>query len=177
MTRNNLFMPANLFNISQPEDFPKSIYAVVEIPKNTNVKYEYDHINGYFLYDRALLSPMIYPSSYGFIPQTMAEDNDPLDVLIYNSMPIDRGVVVKCRPLGYLSMIDNGDVDHKVLAIPESHIRNHKSLTDIDDLFLKLCENFFANYKRLSNHKHIETETFGWKGTDEAIDLIKKCTI
>ena len=168
----------NLVNdIPITSDDYEHVNCIVEIPKGTNTKYEYDENLNIFKLDRCLVSSLQYPINYGFIPQTMAEDNDPLDVLIYNSMPIDRGVVVKCRPLGYLSMIDNGDVDHKVLAIPESHIRNHKSLTDIDDLFLKLCENFFANYKRLSNHKYIDTETFGWKGTDEAIDLIKKCTI
>ena len=167
----------NLFYINHPENFPEAINAVVEIPKGTNVKYEYNHIEGYFFYDRSLLSPMVYPSSYGFIPGTMAEDDDPLDVLIYNGVPIDKGAVVRCRPLGYLSMIDNGDVDHKVLAIPESHIRNYRNLNEIDSIFLQLCENFFENYKKLSNHKHIETKTFGWKDKDEAIDLIKKCTI
>lgn len=170
-------MNPNLFHTEHPENFPHSINAVVEIPKGTNIKYEFDHENGFFIYDRCLLSPMVYPSSYGFIPRTMAEDDDPLDVLIYNGVPIDRGVIVKCRPLGYLSMIDNGDVDHKVLAIPESHIRNYQTLEDIDSLFLKLCENFFENYKKLSNHKHEETKTFGWKNKQEAIDLIKKCTI
>ena len=170
-------MNCNLFNIPHPKNFPANINAVVEIPKGTNVKYEFNESQGYFEYDRCLLSPMVYPSNYGFIPKTKAEDGDPLDVLIYNGIPIDRGVVVNCRPLGYLSMIDNGFVDDKILAIPQSHIRKYTSLDNIDNLFLQLCENFFSNYKRLSNHRHIDVETFGWKNKDEALKLIEKCTI
>jgi inorganic pyrophosphatase len=173
----NTQMPSNLFLIPHPKDFPNTINAVVEIPKGTNIKYEYNHIDGYFSYDRCLLSPMIYPSSYGFVPRTLAEDKDPLDILIYNGAPISRGTVVRCRPLGYLSMIDNGEVDHKILAVPVNHIRNHQSLKDIDGLFLKLCENFFANYKSLSNHEHKEVSVGGWKGKKEAIDLIHKSII
>ncbi len=170
-------MPSNLFLIAHPKDFPKTINAVVEIPKGTNNKYEYNHVDGYFAYDRCLLSPMIYPSSYGFVPRTLAEDKDPLDVLIYNNKPISRGTVVRCRPLGYLHMIDNGDIDHKVLAIPINHIRKHESLEEIDPLFLKLCENFFQHYKSLSNHTHKDVSIGGWKGKDEAIDLIQNSII
>ena len=170
-------MQINLFNIKHPNNFPKNINAVVEIPKGTNTKYEYNHKEGFFFYDRCLLSPMIYPSSYGFIPKTMAEDNDPLDVLIYNGVPIDRGVVVSCRPLGYLSMIDNGEKDHKILAIPTSHIKNYTELEDIDNLFLELCENFFKNYKKLSNFNRSEVETFGWRDRKSAEELIQQCTI
>lgn len=171
---NKIFMSSNLFHTPQPEDFPSIINAVIEIPKGTNVKYEYDHIEGHFVYDRSLLSPMVYPSSYGFVPQTIGPDNDPLDVLIYNNTPIDRATVVESRVIGYLDMEDEGDKDYKILAIPTSHIRNHKDIKDIDPLFLKLCKNFFSHYKDLSKKK---VEVFGWHNAESAHNIIRESFI
>jgi inorganic pyrophosphatase len=164
-------MSSNLFHTPQPDNFPEVINAVVEIPKGTNVKYEYDHIEGHFVYDRSLLSPMVYPSSYGFIPQTIGPDHDPLDVLIYNNTPIDRGTVVESKVLGVLDMEDQGEKDYKVLVIPTSHIRDHSSIEDIDPLFLKLCKNFFAHYKDLSQNRVVVHD---WHSKEEAYKIINQ---
>ena len=149
---------------------------VVEIPKGTSAKYEY-HKDGYFIYDRSLTSAMVYPASYGFIPNTLAEDGDALDVLIYNSTPIDRGTVVECEVLGVLDMEDedskgNLNKDYKILCVPTSHIRNYRSLKDIDPLFLKISKNFFLHYKDL-NEKQVNV--FNWEGKSKAQKIIKNC--
>ena len=141
----------NLFNIKQSEKFPEEIKVVIEIPKGTSAKYEYNHKEGFFEYDRSLISAMTYPCNYGFISQVMGKDGDPFDALVYNSIPIDRGVVVKCSVIGCLLMIDDGQEDHKILCAPTSHVRKYETLKDIDPLFLKISKNFFAHYKDLNN--------------------------
>ena len=165
----------NLYKINQHKDFPKIIEAVVEIPKGISTKYEYDE-RGFFRYDRSLVSAMVYPSSYGFIPRTLADDGDALDALIYNRIPIDRGTVVECSVVGILDMEDedsNGNMnkDYKVLAVPTSHVRDYQSLSDIDPHFLKICKNFFAHYKDLNNQK---VKVFDWHEKDFAWDIINK---
>ncbi len=123
------------------------VNAVVEIPKDTNAKYEYDIHGGYLKLDRCLISSMRYPASYGFIPGTVAPDNDPLDVLIYNSVPIQSLAVVEVRIIGGLLMIDDGINDYKLLGIPTYNPHNYKSLSDLDNTFLIVCRDFFKYYK------------------------------
>ena len=107
----------NLYNLPTHKESPKRVNAIVEIPKDTNVKYEYDPIHSVFSYDRSLISAMVYPSSYGFIPSTLAEDGDALDILIYNAVPIQTGTLVECRVIGVLDMEDDGFKDFKILGI------------------------------------------------------------
>jgi inorganic pyrophosphatase len=164
----------NLYKISQHRNFPKNIEAVIEIPKGTSAKYEYDP-RGFFRYDRSLISAMVYPSNYGFIPNTLAEDGDALDVLVYNRIPIDRGTVVECNVIGYLDMEDEDSAgkmnkDYKILAVPTSHERNYKGLSDIDSQFLKVCKNFFLHYKDLNNQK---VNVFDWHDKEEAHDIVE----
>jgi len=167
----------NLYHLSTHNLSPKIVNAVIEIPKGTSAKYEY-HKDGYFIYDRSLTSAMVYPASYGFIPNTLAEDGDALDVLIYNSTPIDRGTVVECEVLGVLDMEDEDsegklNKDYKILCVPTSHIRNYRSLKDIDPLFLKISKNFFLHYKDL-NEKQVNV--FDWRGKAVAQKIIKNCS-
>ena len=101
---------------------------------------------------------MVYPSSYGFIPNTYADDGDPLDILVYNRIPIDRGTVVECSVIGVLDMEDEGSTvglhkDYKILGVPTSHVRDYESLSDIDPMFLNIAKNFFLHYKDLNNKK------------------------
>jgi len=159
----------NLYNIPVHAQSPQRVNAVIEIPKDTNVKYEYDPELGVFVYDRSLLSAMVYPASYGFIPQTLAEDGDALDVMIYNATPIDTGTLVESRVIGVLDMEDEGFKDYKILATPISHVKEYRSLADIDSNFLKICQNFFAHYKDLNNKK---VEVLDWHEADVAKEIV-----
>jgi inorganic pyrophosphatase len=159
-----------LYDIPVHKTSPEIINCVVEIPRGTSAKYEYDNDLDVFVYDRSLLPTMVYPSNYGFVPRTMTDDGDPLDVLVYNRTPIQRGTLVECRTLGVLDMIDSGDQDYKILAIPVSHIRNYQSLEEVDSFFLKICVNFFQHYKEL-NGKTVQL--LGWKDKAEAFKVIE----
>jgi inorganic pyrophosphatase len=164
----------NLYNIAKHCDSPEKVYAVVEIPKDTNVKYEYRPDLEAFIYDRSLLSSMIYPSNYGFIPSTKAGDGDALDVLIYNGTSIDRATIVECKIIGVLDMEDEGEKDYKVLATPVSHVKKYRSLEDIDPNFLNICKNFFSHYKDLNRKK---VEVFEWYDNDFAKSIVEKSYI
>lgn len=161
----------NLYHLPTHNRSPKVINAIVEIPKDTNVKYEYNPDYSVFAYDRSLISAMVYPCSYGFIPSTMAEDGDALDVLIYNAMPIQTGTLVECRVIGVLDMEDDGFKDYKILGTPTSHVKKYRSLKDIDPNFLKICENFFSHYKDLNNKK---VKVFNWHEKEYAHKVINK---
>jgi inorganic pyrophosphatase len=160
----------NLYNIPSHPQSPQRVNAIIEIPKDTNVKYEYSSELGVFTYDRSLLSAMVYPASYGFIPQTLAEDGDALDVMIYNATPINTGTLVESRVIGVLDMEDEGFKDYKILATPISHIKEYRSLADIDPNFLKICQNFFAHYKDLNNKT---VEVFDWHEANVAKEIVK----
>lgn len=165
----------NLYNFPTHKDSPRTVSAVIEIPKGTSAKYEYNSA-GYFEYDRSLTSAMVYPASYGFIPQTKADDGDPLDILVFNSIPIDKGVVVECQVLGILDMEDEVSgsgmsKDYKVLGVPTSHVRNYNSLSDIDPLFLKITKNFFLHYKDLNAR---DVNVFDWHGSEFAYKIINE---
>ena len=123
--------------------------CVVEIPKDTNVKYEYDERFHVFRLDRCLLSSMSYPCSYGLIPSTRADDGDALDMLVYCSAPLATGTVVSCRAVGVLDMTDGGKKDYKVLGVPLYIPHPIRDLHDVDPMFLKITRNFFQYYKEL----------------------------
>ena len=160
----------NLYELPVHPESPQRVNAVVEIPKDTNVKYEYDCELGVFVYDRSLLSAMVYPASYGFIPQTLGEDGDALDILIYNAMPINTGTMVESRVIGVLDMEDEGLKDYKILATPVSHVKEYRSLADIDPNFLVICQNFFAHYKDLNDKK---VKVFDWHEADFAKEIVR----
>lgn len=168
----------NFYNLPSHKNSPNIVNAVIEIPKGTSAKYEYNP-KGYFEYDRSLASAMVYPASYGFIPNTLAEDQDPLDILVYNSIPIDKGVVVECQVVGILDMEDEVSnigmhKDYKVLGVPTSHVRKYKDINDIDPLFLKITKNFFLHYKDLNDR---EVNVFDWHEAEFAKKIIKETTL
>jgi inorganic pyrophosphatase len=145
---------------------------IVEIPKNSSNKYEYDGELGVFRLDRALYSPLHYPGDYGFVPGTLADDGDPLDVLAIVDDASYPGVLISVRPVGLLDMIDNDEPDQKILAVPNKNPRFDQIHT-IDQVFphkLREIEHFFAIYKELEGKK---TEMRGWRGPKEARDLIR----
>ena len=110
-------IPTNYLQLPLGDDAPEQINVVVEIPQGSRNKYEYDKSLNVFRLDRALHSPIYYPGDYGFVPQTLAEDDDPLDVLILVIQPTFPGCLVVARPIGLLRMIDDGKLDDKVLAV------------------------------------------------------------
>lgn len=164
----------SLYDIEPGPDCPEIVRMIVEIPKNSSNKYEYDGELGVFRLDRALYSPLHYPGDYGFVPGTKAEDGDPLDVLAIVDDASFPGVLIPVRPVGLLDMVDQEEPDQKILAVPNKNPRFDQIHT-IDQVFphkLREIEHFFAIYKELEG-KH--TEMRGWQGPREARDLIRIC--
>jgi inorganic pyrophosphatase len=148
-------------------DSPTVVRMVVEIPKDSSNKYEYDASLGLFRLSRTLYSPMHYPGDYGFIPGTVAEDGEPLDVLCLVTSPSFSGCLSQIRPVAVLDMLDGDDVDRKVLAVPNRDPRyaSVQSLLDLDQHVQREVEHFFEIYKDLEGH---QTQTRGWRDKQEA---------
>lgn len=161
----------NLYRLPIHKKSPMIINTVVEISKGCAQKYEYN-TKGYFEYDRSLNTAMVYPANYGFIPNTLAEDGDALDVILYNQNPIERGTVVESKVLGALDMEDEGEKDYKILAIPLNHIGLFSSLKDAPETLLKIYKNFFAHYKDLEGKKVVAKK---WLSKESAYDIINNC--
>ncbi|HBY69699.1 MAG TPA: inorganic diphosphatase [Flavobacteriaceae bacterium] len=147
------------------------VNCIIEIPKGTNTKYEYDEDLNIFKLDRCLVSSLQYPINYGFIPQTLALDNDPLDVLVFNHDPIDRASLVSCRVLGVLGFIDGGEVDNKIIAVPNwSPVEKYKTVHDIESCHLKIYRQFFRIYKI---DRDSDTKVGEWKSKGVAMQIVK----
>ena len=147
---------------------------IVEIPQHSANKYEYDGELGVFRLDRALYSPLHYPGDYGFIPGTLADDNDPLDVLVLVQQPSFPGVLIEVRPVGILNMVDNDERDQKVLAVPNRNPR-YDEIHTMDQIFPHVrreIEHFFSIYKELEGKI---TVMKGWGGPKEARKAIVEC--
>ena len=158
---------ASLYDIDPGPDCPELVRMIVEIPKNSTNKYEYDGKLGVFRLDRRLYSPMHYPGDYGFIPGTLAEDNDPLDVLVLVQEPSFTGCLIEVRPVGILNMVDSEEGDQKVLAVPTRNPR-YDQIHTMDQIFTHVrreIEHFFTIYKELEGRL---TRMEGWGGPREA---------
>jgi inorganic pyrophosphatase len=156
-----------LYDIDPGPETPEVVRMIVEIPKNSSNKYEYDGALGVFRLDRALYSPMHYPGDYGFIPGTLAEDNDPLDVLTLVEEPSFPGCLIEVRPVGILYMVDKNEADQKVISVPHSNPR-YESIHTVDQIFAHVrreIEHFFSIYKELQGSK---ARIDGWGGPKEA---------
>lgn len=159
-------------DITPGENLPREFTAVIEIPMGANIKYELDKATGLLKMDRVLYSSVHYPANYGFIPQTYAEDNDPLDVLVLCQEPVAPLTIVEARAIGLMTMIDSGKRDHKILAValgdPE-----YNSFREADELpthRLSMLRRFFQDYKQLEG-KEVEVEEF--QSADAAIPVIQ----
>ncbi len=156
-----------------PRGTVEELQVVIEIPSGSRVKYELDKDTGIIKYDRVLYSPMHYPANYGFVPQTLWEDGDPLDVLVLGAEPLVPGCLIKVRPIGVLDMIDGGDGDAKVLAVPVSDPRwkSTKCIADIEDHILEETKHFFKVYKDLQRK---EVDVRDWRDSKETVkDIIR----
>jgi inorganic pyrophosphatase len=147
------------------------VEVTVEIPSGSQHKYEYDHRRGRFVLDRVLYSSVHYPADYGFIEGSLAEDGDPLDVLVVISHPTFPGCVVRARPVGVLDMADEKGHDHKILAIAHDDPRYDgvRRLEDLGEHRLLEIVNFFETYKTLERRP---TDVRGWLGVDDAWRII-----
>lgn len=146
------------------------VRSVVEIPKETNAKYEFNVKENFFELDRCLVSAMKYPVNYGFMPRTIAEDGDPLDCIIITNVSLQMGIVVEGRALGCLRILDSGVEDDKIVIVPKFNTRISK-IADIEEEYLKIISDFFQNYKNLTKKK---VEVINWELEDFAINKIKK---
>lgn len=151
-----------------PSGDADALNVIVEIPQLSRVKYELDKDTGLIKYDRVLYSPMHYPCNYGFVPQTLWEDGDPLDVLVMGHEPLVPGCLVEARVIGVLDMIDGGEGDAKVLAVPKAdpRFKNTKNITDIEPHLLDEIKHFFKVYKDLQGK---EVKVGDWRDRAEAV--------
>ena len=160
-------MSERLSDIDPGPECPEVVRMIVEIPRNSSNKYEYDIALGVFRIDRPLYSPMHYPGDYGFIPGTLAEDGDPMDVLALVDQPGFPGCLMEVRPVGILEMYDEQKADQKILSVPSRDPRfdELRNVEDIRDHIRKEIEHFFQIYKELEG-KNVRTQ--GWLGVTEA---------
>lgn len=145
---------------------PDDINVIIEVPLGGQpIKYEMDKAAGALIVDRFLYTPMSYPGNYGFVPHTLSEDGDPIDVLVCNTRPLIPGCVINVRPIGVMLMEDNSGVDEKILAVPSPHLTQRwnavNEFVDLPEITLKQIEHFFEHYKDLEPGKWVKIG--GWQ--------------
>ena len=154
---------------------PHEIHVLIEVPLRSDpIKYEYDKDSGFIFVDRYLYTTMFYPCNYGFIPNTLSGDGDPIDVMVVGRMPVMSGAVLRARPIGVLEMEDEAGMDEKLLAVPIDKIsqvnRNVRSYQDLPEIDLARIAHFFEHYKDLEPNKWVKV--LGWAGPERAQELI-----
>lgn len=166
----------DISKLSAGKNPPEEVNVFVEIPQGSAVKYELDKDSGIIKVDRFAFTAMVYPFNYGFIPNTHAEDGDPVDVLVISTYQVVPGAVIAVRPIGMLEMEDEEGIDTKILAVPTlkvdpfyAHIQD---ITDLDETTKKKIQHFFNHYKELEKGKWVKTRNF--LGKEQAYESIKK---
>jgi len=161
----------NLDRVGPGKRVPEHFNVIIEIPMNSDpIKYEVDNKTRAIFVDRFMSTSMHYPCNYGYVPKTIADDGDPVDVLVITPFPLIPGVVVSCRPIGVLKMDDEAGGDAKLLAVPEDRIlpiyTHWQKPEDMNPLRLKAIQHFFEHYKDLEAGKWVKVQ--GWEGPDSA---------
>ena len=161
--------------VSIGRDPPHEVNVIVEVPVGGEpIKYEMDKAAGTLVVDRFLYTSMRYPGNYGFVPHTLSDDGDPIDVLIANTRPIIPGAVIAVRPVGVLKMEDDGGGDEKIIAVPVPKLtqryQNVHNYTDLPQITLDQIQHFFEHYKDLEPGKWVKT--IGWGNAEEAKRII-----
>jgi inorganic pyrophosphatase len=161
--------------ISIGDNPPEDVNVVVEVPVGGQpIKYEMDKKAGTLIVDRFLYTPMFYPGNYGFVPHTLSDDGDPIDVLVCNTRPLVPGCVINVRPIGVLVMEDNKGQDEKVIAVPSPHLtrryENVLNYTDLPEITLQQIQHFFEHYKDLEPGKWVKIGD--WMDADAARKMI-----
>ncbi len=158
----------NLDRVSSGKNVPEDINVIIEIPSHSDpVKYEVDKETGALFVDRFMNTAMFYPCNYGYVPHTLSDDGDPVDVLVISPYALISGSVVQCRPVGMLKMTDESGEDAKVLAVP--HDKMYDDIEDIEDVSSRLLEqlaHFFEHYKDLEKNKWVKID--GWINKEAA---------
>jgi len=162
----------NLWHDIDPGESEK-MTVVIEIPRGSNNKYEIDKASGLIKLDRVLYSAQTFPFDYGFVPKTLWDDNDALDVILLTTNPLFPGLLVEARPVGIMGMIDNGEQDDKVIAVPTNDPRwaHAKDIGDLNVHTVKEIEHFFATYKILQKK---DVSVTGFSGAAEARAAFKR---
>jgi inorganic pyrophosphatase len=161
----------SLNDVPSGRDLPHDFNVIIEIPMNADpIKYEVDKESGALFVDRFMGTSLHYPCNYGYVPHTIADDGDPVDVLVITPFPLIPGVVVRCRPIGVLKMTDESGGDAKVLAVPIDKVlpiyTHWQKPEDMNELRLKQIQHFFEHYKDLEPGKWVKVE--GWFGPADA---------
>ena len=167
-----------LDRISSGRDVPNEINVVIEIPKDAEpVKYEVDKASGAIFVDRVLSTPMRYPCNYGYVPNTLCGDGDPVDVLVVIPLPLIPGAVIRCRPVGMLAMTDEAGADTKIVAVPIDKVFNgYSHIRDVNDVpqhWRDRIAHFFEHYKDLEKGKWVKVD--GWHDAAAARKEIDEC--
>jgi inorganic pyrophosphatase len=157
--------------VSSGRDVPNDFNVIIEIPMNADpIKYEVDKDSGAIFVDRFMGTAMHYPCNYGYVPHTLSDDGDPVDVLVITPFPLIPGVVVRCRPIGVLKMTDESGEDAKVLAVPVDKVlsiySHWQKPEDLNELRLRQIQHFFEHYKDLEKGKWVKID--GWYGVEDA---------
>jgi len=158
-------------DIPAGKDLPNDINVIIEIPANYDpIKYEVDKDSDAIFVDRFVATPMFYPANYGYVPQTLSEDGDPLDVLVVSPYPVVPGAVIRSRVVGVLKMSDESGIDAKLLAVPHTKltkIYDHvQEISDLPELLLNQIVHYFENYKALEPGKWVKVD--GWEDAESA---------
>lgn len=167
----------NFNELSPGKELPHDIFVAIEIPANhAPIKYEIDKDTNCLMVDRFMATPMFYPTNYGYIPGTLSEDGDALDVLVVTPYPVTPGSVMRARPIGILYMSDEAGQDSKLLAVPHKKLsalyEDVKEPADLPQLLIKQIEHFFENYKDLEHGKWVKVDK--WGGSAEAMAEVTK---
>ncbi len=154
---------------------PEDINVIIEVPVGGQpIKYELDKAAGTLVVDRFLYTPMSYPGNYGFVPHTLSDDGDPIDVLVCNTRPLMPGCVINVRPVGVMMMEDNSGLDEKIIAVPSQHLtmryNDVNEYSDLPAITLQQIEHFFEHYKDLEPGKWVKLG--GWHNAEKAKTLI-----
>ena len=161
----------NLDKVTPGTKIPDEVNVIIEIPAHSDpVKYEVDKETGAMFVDRFMNTAMHYPCNYGYVPHTLSEDGDPVDVLVLTPIPLISGSVIACRPISMMKMTDESGPDAKVLAVPidklATHYRHINTMADLPKQLLDQIAHFFDHYKDLENNKWVNIE--GWEDRDAA---------
>jgi inorganic pyrophosphatase len=157
----------NLDRVSSGQNIPEDFNVIIEIPMNADpIKYEVDKQTGALFVDRFMMTSMVYPCNYGYVPHTLSLDGDPVDVLVITPFPVTTGAVIRCRPIGLLKMEDEAGQDAKLIAVPIEKIlpiyRHWKKPEDLQPERLAQIRHFFEHYKDLEKGKWVKVK--GWSG-------------
>jgi inorganic pyrophosphatase len=167
----------NISKISYGKEAPKIVNVIIEVPQNSDpVKYELDKDSGALFVDRFIATPMYYPCNYGFVPNTLSDDGDPVDILVVSELPLIPTCVIKAKPIGVLIMEDEKGMDEKIIAVPaiktNSEYENIESYDELNKSLLDKISHFFERYKDLEKNKWVKVK--GFEDANKAQTLIKE---